>query len=55
MSPISASRQRLLLEARNLSMLCFPEGVSCSDGIQINSMLIHTQGNEPRLGYDLYH
>lgn len=26
----SASRQRLLLAARNLSMLCVPEGVGCS-------------------------
>ena len=43
--PSRASRQRLLLAARNLSMLCVPEGVRvfrsivgwCTDGISIRA------------------
>jgi hypothetical protein len=50
-----ASRQRLLLAARNLSMICVPEGVRCFylDLVRFLSSDFYS-GHEPGLGPYIY-
>lgn len=54
--PSRAMRQRLLLAARKLGMLCVPEGVRCDGVLWAKSKLTrcHWTGHELRLGSDLH-